>query len=230
MNDPSQKRSLFSRIKIKVEKKFGKSPYGKVWTKDSNWYKEIHDLNPLLHEDFIRYLKGKSDIKAVLEIGCGAGVYPIQMKDLFTGMQYTGMDISQTAIDYCKKNSEFEFICGDFIKMDITKKYDLVYSHAVVDHVYDIDAFISKIVKSTKKYAYINSYRGYFPDMEKHKMIWDGHDGCYFNDLSVQQTRENLLKSGLSKEEFIIRSQESGQQGKNVNLQTVIEITKKTQN
>ena len=143
-------------------------------------------------------------------------------------MQYTGMDISQTAIDHCKKNSEFKFICGDFIKMDIVERYDLVYSHAVVDHVYDIDAFISKIAKITKKYAYINSYRGYFPDMKKHKMTWDGHNGCYFNDLSIQQTKENLLKSGLSEDEFVIRSQESGQQGKNVNVQTVIEITKKT--
>ena len=80
---PVKKESLIDRIKIKVEKKFGKSSYGKVWTKDSNWYNEIHNLNPLLHEDFVRYLKEKKDVKTVLEIGCGAGVYPIQMKESF---------------------------------------------------------------------------------------------------------------------------------------------------
>lgn len=228
MSEPAQKKSFFERVRIKVEKKFGKSPYGKIWAKNSEWYDEIHKSNPLLHEDFVRYLKGKKDVKTVLEIGCGAGIYPIQMKELFAGKQYTGIDISETAIEYCKKNSEFEFICGDFIKTDITKKYDLVYSHAVVDHVYDIDVFISKIVKISKKYAYINSYRGYFPDLKKHKMTWDGHDGCYYNDLSIPQTRENLLKNGLTEGEFVIRSQESGQQEKNVNLQTVVEITKKT--
>jgi SAM-dependent methyltransferase len=229
MNESTQKKSLFDRVKIKIEKKFGKSQYGKSWTKDNQWYNEIHNSNPLVHKDFVRYLKEKNDVKTVLEIGCGTGIYPIQMKELFAGIQYTGMDISQTAIDYCKKNSQQEFICGDFIKMDMAKKYDLVFSHAVVDHVYDIDIFISKIAKITKKYAYINSYRGYFPDLNKHKMTWDGHDGCYYNDLSIQQTRENLLKSGLAEDEFVIRSQESGQQGKNVNLQTVIEITKKNQ-
>jgi SAM-dependent methyltransferase len=227
MNNSNQKKSLLDRIRIKVEKKFGKPTYGKVWTKDSNWYDEIHNLNPLLHDNFVTYLKQKKDVKTVLEIGCGAGVYSIKMKEFFSGMQYTGIDISETAIDYCKKNSKFEFICGDFIKMDIEKKYDLVYSHAVVDHVYDIDQFISKIIRATKKYAYINSYRGYFPDLHKHKMIWDGHNGCYFNDISIIQTKENLLKSGLTEDEFTIRSQESGQRGKNVNLQTVIEITRK---
>jgi SAM-dependent methyltransferase len=226
MSKSDQKKSLFDRIRIKVEKKIGKSTYGKVWTKDNQWYNEIHNANPLLHEDFVRYIIEKKDGKTVLEIGCGTGIYPIQMKELFEGKQYTGMDISETAIEYCKKNSKFEFICGDFIKMDITKRYDLVYSHAVVDHVYDIDEFISKIVKISKKYAYINSYRGYFPEMKEHKMTWDGHNGCYFNDLSIQQTRENLLRNGLSEDEFVIRSQESGQQGKNVNLQTVIEIKK----
>ncbi|HET6458352.1 MAG TPA: class I SAM-dependent methyltransferase [Nitrosopumilaceae archaeon] len=226
MSKSDQKKSLFDRIRIKVEKKIGKSTYGKVWTKDNQWYNEIHNANPLLHEDFVRYIKEKKDVKTVLEIGCGTGIYPIQMKEIFEGIQYAGIDISENAIEYCKKNSKFEFICGDFIKMDITKRYDLVYSHAVVDHVYDIDAFISKMVKISKKYTYINSYRGYFPEMKEHKMTWDGHDGCYFNDLSIQQTRENLLRNGLSEDEFVIRSQESGQQGKNVNLQTVIEIKK----
>ncbi len=85
-------------------------------------------------------------------------------------MYYTGTDISKDAIEFCKKNSSFNFIQGDFIKMELPQKYDLIYSHAVVDHVYDIDAFIEKIVKNCLKYAYINSYRGYFPELLKHKM------------------------------------------------------------
>jgi SAM-dependent methyltransferase len=228
MSDSSNdSNSLIKRMKIKMQKKFGKSSYGKLWTKNNDWYTEIHNSNYLLHDDFINYFKGKKYVKTVLEIGCGTGIYPIQNKELFSDMQYTGIDISETAITYCKNNSQFEFICGDFIKMDLPNKYDLVYSHAVVDHVYDINAFIAKIVNTSKKYAYINSYRGFFPQLSKHKMTWDGHDGCYFNDISVTQTKENLLKLGLTEDEFIIRSQESGQQGKNVNLQTVIEITRK---
>jgi len=59
-------------------------------------------------------------------------------KELFTDIKYTGIDISKIAIEYCKNNFDFEFICGNFIKLNISQKYDLIYSHAVIDHVYDI--------------------------------------------------------------------------------------------
>ena len=129
-------------------------------------------------------------------------------------------------IDYCKQNSDFEFLQGDFIKMKILTKYDLVFSHAVIDHVYDINKFLLKIVESCKKYAYINSYRGFLPNLQKHKMRWDDTDHCYYNDISVKRLKQLLLNNGLQLEEITIRGQESGQKGKNVNLQLVIEIKK----
>ena len=175
MNYIENEKSFLERIKIKFNRRFAKTEYGKSWTKDNYWYNKIHDSNPLIHQNFINYLKEKTNVTNILEVGCGAGIYPIKMKDLFSRMQYTGIDISQSAIDYCKKNSQYEFICGDFIKMDLNKKYDLVYSHAVVDHVYDIDKFISKIIVTTSKYAYITSYRGYFPDLKRHKKIGRAH-------------------------------------------------------
>lgn len=203
----------------------GKSKYGnQQWKKaDNEWYRKIHNENYLLHEDFIRYLKEKNNIETVLEVGCGTGIYPIENKDLFKSLKYTGLDISQDNIDYCKKNSHFNFICADLIKIEISEKYDLVYSHAVVDHVYDIDMFIAKLCTLCKKYAYINAYRGYFPDLKKHKMTWRNDDGCYYNDVSTIQLKETLLRNGLKEDEFVIRPQENGRGI----IQTVIEITRK---
>lgn len=215
-------------MKIKFRKKFAKPNYGEAWPqKDNEWYIEIHDANYLLHKNFVEYLKSKNDVKNVLEIGCGTGIYPLKNKKLFENMNYTGIDISSTAIEHCKNNSNFKFICGDFIKMGLNKKFDLVYTHAVIDHVYDVNEFVSKIVDATKKYAYINSYRGYFPELNEHKMTWDGHNACYFNDVSIKEIKNALLQKGLDESEFIIRSQESGQKDQNVNNQLVIEITKK---
>ncbi len=110
--------------------------------------------------------------------------------------------------------------------MNLEKNFDLVYSHAVVDHVYDIDAFISKIIDQTNHYAFINSYRGYFPNLKSHEMQLDGYEGCYFNQLSIDQIKKLLSKKGLSKSKHKIYSQESGQKDENVNLQTIIEIKK----
>lgn len=218
-------KTILSKLKQKI---LGKSPYGnRDWKRaDNEWYTKIHDSNYLLHDDFKRYFAEKNDIKTVLEVGCGTGIYPIREKNLFENKSYTGIDFSDANVEYCKKNSDFEFLQGDFIKMDIQKKYDLVFSHAVIDHVYDIDKFLANIVKACKKYAYINAYRGFFPDLKKHKMTWKDSDNCYYNDLSIIQAKQVLLQNGLSESEFVIRAQESGQKEKNLNLQTVIEITK----
>ena len=223
--------SIFKRISVKFQRKFSKPEYGKRWPEQTiEWYKKIHDDNYLIHEHFKKYLASKNDVKTVLEIGCGKGIYPIFNKKLFENMEYIGIDISPSAIDYCKENSEFTFICDDFIKMKLDKKFDLIYSHAVVDHVYDIDAFISKIIDKTNHYAYINSYRGYFPNLKSHKMKWDGYEACYFNNLSVEQIKKLLSKKGLSESEYEIYSQKSGQKDENVDLQTIIEINKKDVN
>jgi len=212
-----------------------KSPYGKNWQKvDPDFYSRIYNYRPLLHQDFLEYLKNKEDVKSVLEIGCGIGTYPIEFKKYFDKKDYVGIDIGKPAIEHCKQNSDFEFMCGDIIDMKLDKKFDLIFSHAVIDHVYNIDAFIHKIVNLSRKYVYISAYRGYFPDLHEHKMQWDNEKGCYYNDLSIEELKKNLLKIGLVKDEINIRKQEDGTELNQIHsigldgFETVIEITKKS--
>ena len=205
----------------------GKEKYGKLWYSDnSKWYEEIHNSNYLLHKNFKDYIKSKSDVKTILEVGCGSGIYPIKNKDLFEGKIYTGCDISPNAIEQCKQQSNFEFICGDIIKMNIDKKYDLVFSHAVIDHVYDIDTFVTKLLDATKKYLYLNSYRGYFTEIQKHKQNWFENEGIYYNDVSVPQLKKVFSDYGLKDNEFKIYPLKSGQIEKNVDVQLVIQVEK----
>ena len=144
----------------------------------------MHESCIPMHEDFIKFLE-KNSVDLVLEIGCGTGYYPINLENVFKDKKYTGIDISETAINYCKSQSDFEFICMDILKNEFNRRFDLVYSHAVIDHVYDIDLFIEKIIKFSKKYVYITSYRGFFPELKEHKMNWNDSEGSYYNDISV---------------------------------------------
>ena len=149
-----------------------KVEYGKGWQKvDFEFYNGIYNTRPLLHQDFIKYLESKDNVYTVLEIGCGAGTYPIEFKYLFEDKEYVGLDIGKPSIEYCKKHSSFKFICGDLINIDFDSKFDLVFSNAVIDHVYDIEKFLDKILKITKKFAYISAYRGYFPSLEEHGIM-----------------------------------------------------------
>lgn len=206
---------IIHKIRDKL-RELKKPQYGQYWQNTDNVnndrYQEWFSRRPLIHQDFMDFLKDKTDIKTVLEIGCGTGIYPIKHRDLFNGIWYTGIDIGLPSIEHCKRNSDFTFICGDFIKMDLPERYDLVFSHAVIDHVYDINKFLAKIVQVCSRHAYISAYRGYFPDLERHKMTWNVADGCYYNDLSLHEAKIALIQQGLTDNEIILRRQASGLQ------------------
>jgi len=222
-----------SNLKNKITKFrfFKKTQYGKIWNEkngieQNEWYSKMHDSCKAQHDIFKSFLQEKSDIATVLEVGCGTGIYPIKYQELFSNIKYTGMDISKTAIEYCKKKSDFEFLCNDFIKINILKKYDLVFSHAVIDHVYDITAFIIKLVDVSNKYVYVSSYRGFFPNLLHHKRKWNNNDGCYYNNISVEQIKETLKETGLHDNEFTIKSVKVDNVGTDDDWQTIIMINK----
>jgi len=214
----------------KIKSNLGiKKEYAKFFKEqNTDYYLKIFNDKPLIIQDFIKFVKNKTSIENTLEIGCSTGIFPIKYNDLFSEIEYTGIDLSQKSIEYCKAHSNFEFICDDFLKMNFNKKFDLIFSFDVIDHVYDIDLFISKIVDMTKKYAYVNSYRGYFPDLENHKSEWRDSDGINYSNISVKQIQKALLNKGLSLNEFSVTGLAKD---KNKNhLQTVIKIDKTARN
>jgi len=211
-------------IKTTKWKIFGKSEYGKIWNKlDPDWWHNESIRVPALEEDLKRYISSKKNIHTILDVGCGAGAIPTRHKDLFSEIHYTGIDISEPAILHCKKNLPFEFICGDFIKMEVHKQHDLVFSLGMLDHVYDIDKYLTKTLDSCKKYAYIHSYGGYFTELKQHKQKWSDGEGCYYNHISIQQAKKFFINYGLKESEFTIRSLES----ENGDIHTIFEIEKK---
>ena len=227
---------MFESIKNKIKnfEPLTKNSYGRLWNEKSgdnqlDWYTEMHNSCLPMHEDFIDFFK-KNSFKTILEIGCGTGYYPINSHDLFKDKIYTGLDFSQTAIETCKRNSKFDFICTDFIKFNFEKKFDFIFSHAVIDHVYDIEKFIERIFNLSTKYAYITSYRGFFPELEKHKMNWNGSEGSYYNDISIKTIKKQLTSLGLKESEFNLRSIKVDDNGIDDDYQTIIEIIKESSN
>lgn len=197
--------------------------YGDTWQgQDNEFYEQMHEHGIKKNEDFVNYLKTKKDVKTVLEIGCGTGIYPIKYSNLFENKSYTGIDISKSAINYCKKHSNFKFFSGDFSKMELSEMYDLVFSHGVINHVSDIDLFLKKTLDVCKKYAYINASHGYFPDLEKHDMKWAKNEAIFNTNMSVKQLTKSLTDFGFQKNEFTIRPVDMGKNKQS----TIIEIQK----
>lgn len=58
-------------------------------------------------------------------------------------------------------------------------------------------------------------------------MTWRDDQGCSYNQLSIIKLKENLLRMGLTEEEFIIRAIKGADWEVNDGMQTIIEINKK---
>ena len=145
-------------------------------------------------ELFLKNIKFNS----VLEIGCSVGLLPLVFNEFFKDKKYTGLDLSSKSLDIAKKNfPNGKFICDDFIKSEIAE-YDLIISFDVIDHVYNPNKFLKKIISLSKKYSYIRSYRGFFPNLKQHKMDYRSNEGIYLNNLSVSELEETLKSVTLN--------------------------------
>lgn len=76
--------------------------------------------------EFINLNNKFSKGKKVLDLGCGPGLYAKKLAK--KNYQVTGVDISQKAINYAKKennDSSIDYYCEDILNFNITKKYDI---------------------------------------------------------------------------------------------------------
>src|SRR4029079_8909770 len=85
----------------------------------------------------------------VLEIGCGLGTDGAQFAK--AGANYTGIDLTDAAINLAKRRFELFQLPGTFRVADAERldfpnnSFDLVYSHGVLHHTPDTDAAVREI-------------------------------------------------------------------------------------
>ena len=85
----------------------------------------------------------------VLEIGCGLGTDGAEFAK--AGADYTGVDLTEAAVDLARKRFELSDLPGKFQTADAEKldfadeSFDIVYSHGVLHHTPDTAQAISEI-------------------------------------------------------------------------------------
>jgi SAM-dependent methyltransferase len=179
--------------------------YGEWWNTNRvglEWYKSIYEFRAKSHEFFQEWFqrecRTRFPVKSVLEVGCGRG-YPYA--DYFEAYRYTGFDISQKEIDWCtsnRDNPKHIFKCGDFLGAPVLEKdkHDLVFAHAVIDHVYDVNVFLQQAALAARHVIFVTAYRGYFPEVLTHEYKWTDSVSCFHNKISPSEVRTVLLQAG----------------------------------
>jgi ABC-type polysaccharide/polyol phosphate transport system ATPase subunit/SAM-dependent methyltransferase len=180
--------------------------YGAWWRnndKGLEWYEEIFYARKIVLEAFFAWVRGLDEAgdgpRSALEIGCGRAV---GISEFFKDRRYVGFDISDKEIEWCRAhraNPNHEYRSGDFIETRFDEKFDLVFSHAVIDHIYDINAFLAAMVRASGGWIYLTSYRGWFPDLAAHTYNWNENDTCYYSDISPGETEAVLRALGCTR-------------------------------
>tara|TARA_B100001057_G_scaffold71463_1_gene65715 strand:+ start:683 stop:1519 length:837 start_codon:yes stop_codon:yes gene_type:complete len=117
-------------------------------TTHSNWFD-----NPdyVLFNTLSSFLKKNFSKKfSLLDIGCGNGNFLKYISKKINNISLTGIDHLKN-----KKNKKVRFLKGDIEKNKSLRKYDVVISNMVIEHIEDVGKFILIQKKLCKKNGYI---------------------------------------------------------------------------
>lgn len=109
---------------------------------------EAHRYTKEWHIPIAADFAGARGLK-VLEIGCGLGTDGAQFAE--AGADYTGVDLTEAAVELARKRFELFNVSGTFQTADAEnldfpdENFDLVYSHGVLHHTPDTQKAIDEV-------------------------------------------------------------------------------------
>ncbi len=148
-------------VNSKEIEKFSK--IAQEWWDPDGKFKPLHKFNPIrisyIKDNIIQSFKLNykktplKDIK-ILDIGCGGGLLSEPMCRL--GAKVTGIDASEKNINVAKihskkNNLKINYICTSPEKLKIKTKFDVILNMEIVEHVNDVNFFLSSCSKLLKK-------------------------------------------------------------------------------
>jgi SAM-dependent methyltransferase len=177
--------------------------FGFWWEKeesDLNWYDWMFQYRLGVHQEFVAWLKSQElmgfDFLRVLEVGCGRGVFYPQF---FSRKHYTGLEYSKRNTEWLVEHRAWrnhDYQNADIANWASEEKFDLVFSSGTIDNVPDMDGFIRGMVKNSRGKIYLTAYRGWFPDLQDHKISWSDDTGAFYNDISPSRIEMLLNELG----------------------------------
>jgi 2-polyprenyl-3-methyl-5-hydroxy-6-metoxy-1,4-benzoquinol methylase len=94
---------------------------------------------------FDRIVKNIPQGASVLDAGCGRGDMLRYFHKVRPDLKLAGVDLSEN-----KDSEGIRYYHGDIITMDIKERFDAVITLAVIEHVYDVPAFVDRLTALTK--------------------------------------------------------------------------------
>jgi len=165
-NKLNEHASIYWREELRV-KKFKQRIFSYItydpqtyWDKRASEWIKSHEADNYLAAQYpvLDFIKD-FDIKSIIELGCGQG----RWAKIFNKYDYTGIDISEKLIKYCKEQySDKKFIIDKVEDFESKKKYDLVFTHTLLENipVKTYKKTIPKIKELSDRFLFLEAVKG----------------------------------------------------------------------
>lgn len=105
-------------------------------------YEKVHPLYKMKVQKsskkrLVNFLKEELEGKSILDVGCGDGSFLKETANLCKYKKLVGIDISTAVLP--KDVNNIEFINGDIIDFNVSEKFDVIFSHNVLEHIAPMD-------------------------------------------------------------------------------------------
>lgn len=170
-------------------------------------------------EHFISKVLTLTDIRKVLDYGCGNGLYVKLWEKIFPRVELSFADISSAALaQLAEKHPEYkstsELILNNKTRFK-DETFDVVVSVEVMEHVVDLDAYLKDIQRVLKPGGYFiwttpcanrlsfehiySCLKGYIELTDEGYKRWKWEEPSHLRRLRTQEIKKKLLTIGFQK-------------------------------
>ena len=134
--------------------------YDSVWTET---WGDMQDLGPV-HRHSRRILVDLAKplgVYSILDVGCGNGANLALLQRELATTDVVGVDISPTALDVARARVRGELLVADLTQpLVLDRRFDLVISSQVIEHLPDDDAFLANLRRLSSRYVLVATMQG----------------------------------------------------------------------
>lgn len=124
----------------------------------------VHRHNRQILVNLVRELQ----VHSVLDAGCGNGANLEAIQSQLGITDVTGIDLSQNALAIARRRVAGEFKVVDLETEQLDRKFDLILTSQVIEHVVDDNGFLAKLRSMCGRYVIVATMQGRMRKSEAH--------------------------------------------------------------